>query len=162
MYNYAVEKFIKQIMILSLIFVGLCGLYFVYLNKLENERNERNAIVDIFIKKKAYEDKEKINSFVAEFDKIKDYNSSYLPPMLSANYLFELKALDDSLKILNNISKPNSDLLNDIIFSLKSKIFANKRMCNQSLQFFQKINSYNSVMLDTKLYLKKCLKEKKA
>jgi len=70
--------------------------------------------------------------------------------------------LDDSLKILNNISKPNSDLLNDIIFSLKSKIFANKRMCNQSLQFFQKINSYNSVMLDTKLYLKKCLKEKKA
>ena len=152
------EKFIKRIMILSFIFVGLCGLSLLYFNKLEYKKNERNIIISTLNEEETYKDKEKIYSFIAEFEKIKNNNSSYLLPMLSANYLFELETLDDSLKVLDNISEPSSDLLNDLIFSLKSKIFASKKMCNQSLEFFQKINSYNSVAMDTKLYLKKCLR----
>jgi hypothetical protein len=61
--------------------------------------------------------------------------------------------------MLENVAGPESDLLNDLVFSLKSKIYAEKGMCNQSLEAFRKINFYNSITTNTKSYLRRCLKE---
>ena len=159
MYNYEVETFIKRLIIGGAVFVFICGLISLYLNDVESKKKKNNIIVNSFIEKEAYKDKDKIVSLLAGSDKVKKYHSSYLLPILSANYLFELGDADNSLAMLENVTNSESDLLNDLIFSLKSKIYAEKGMCNQSLEAFRKINFYNSITTNTKSYLRRCLKE---
>ncbi|MBT89750.1 MAG: hypothetical protein CMN79_04585 [Spirochaetales bacterium] len=159
MYNYEVETFIKRLVIGGAVFVFICGLISLYLNDIESKRKKNNIVVNSFIEEEVYKDKEKTISLLTGSDKVKKYNSSYLLPVLSANYLFQLEELDGSLIMLENVSEPESDLLNDLIFSLKSKVYAKKGMCNQSLQSFRKISFYNSITTNTKSYLRRCLKE---
>ena len=159
MYNYEVETFIKRLIIGGAVFVFICGLISLYLNDVESKKKKNNIIVNSFIEKEASKDKDKIVSLLAGSDKVKKYHSSYLLPILSANYLFELGDADNSLAMLENVTNSESDLLNDLIFSLKSKIYAEKGMCNKSLESFRKINFYNSITTNTKSYLRRCLKE---
>ena len=73
------------------------------------------------------------------FKDIKSSSSSYLIPLLSSNYFLENNEPEMALKVLDKIPESDSKLINDLIFSLQSRIYAEINMCDKSINRFEKL-----------------------
>ena len=153
------ENLFKNLLTAAFVIVIGSTLIFFYFNHLESVENEINLSSNKLINSESYKDKNKVSSYMNNFKDIKSSSSSYLIPLLSSNYFLENNEPEMALKVLDKIPESESKLINDLIFSLQSRIYAEINMCDKSINRFEKIDSYNSIASDTRTYIGKCLRE---
>ena len=158
-YNCYMENLFKNLLTAAFVIVIGSTLIFFYFNHLESVENEINLSSNKLINSESYKDKNKVSSYMNNFKDIKSSSSSYLIPLLSSNYFLENNEPEMALKVLDKIPESDSKLINDLIFSLQSRIYAEINMCDKSINRFEKIDSYNSIASDTRTYIGKCLRE---
>tara|TARA_B100000029_G_scaffold516672_1_gene632519 strand:- start:2179 stop:2649 length:471 start_codon:yes stop_codon:yes gene_type:complete len=151
------ENLFKKILMAGLVLVVGSTLVFVYLNHIKAVKIEANLEVNSLIQKETFKNRDEVLSYIKKSESKKYNNSSYLLPLLSSNYFLKINNKETALEILKNISNSESPLINDLAFSLQSRIYAEMDICDKSRDSFKKINSYNSIATDTRTYIGKCL-----